>query len=130
MEKSTFVLILILITILLFATHIQHYTGQAVQTWFEQKEYCMDADGGFSPFIYGRVEYPYQSRIYSYTDTCDGSKIYEGTCDNGELLKIPFECPHGCGASGPDNHGACICEKDKECPAAYKCVRGNCITFA
>ena len=129
MQKSTLILIIVLIAVLLFATHIQNYTGQMVKIWFEQKEYCIDSDGGFSPFISGRVEYPYQSRIYTYIDTCDGSKMYEGTCDNGRLLKIPFECPNGCSATGPDNHGACTCEQDKECPASYRCVRGSCYTF-
>lgn len=129
MEKSTLILILVLIFILLFATHIQHYTGNYVKTWFEQKPYCSDSDGGFSPFIWGKVEYPYQTRIYSFTDECDGSRIFEGTCDNGELLKVPFECPHGCDATGPDNHGYCICEQDKECPRGYSCVRGTCYTF-
>lgn len=127
MQKSTLVLIIVLIIILLFATHIQNYTGQMVKIWFEQKEYCIDYDGGMSPFIYGKVDYPYQTRIYSYIDTCDGSKLYEGTCDNGKLLKIPFECPHGCSASGPDNHGYCICKNDKECPSGYKCVQETCM---
>lgn len=129
MQKSTLILILVLIVILLFATHIQHYTGKAVQTWFEKKAFCIDHDGGFSPFLNGRVEYPYQSRVYIYRDTCDGSMMYEGTCDNGELLKIPYQCPNGCDATGPDNHGACICKADRECPVGYSCVRGSCFTF-
>lgn len=128
MEKSTLVLILLLIFILLFATHIQHYTGQMVKTWFERITYCADSDGGMSPFINGKVDYPYQSRMYSYTDTCDGSKMWEGTCDNGRLLKVEFQCPHGCSGHGADSHGACICEKDKECPLGYWCNNGICYT--
>lgn len=129
MEKSTLILILILIGILLFATHIQYYTGK-VTTWFEHREYCIDSDGGFSPFIYGGIDYTFQGYEYHYIDECDGSKIYEGTCLNGELLKAPFQCPHGCTATGPDNHGHCICEKDKECPEDYWCESGNCYTSA
>jgi len=131
MEKSTLILILVLIGILLFATHIQQYTGQMVKVWFERREYCLDSDGGFSPFIYGKVEYPFQTRMYTYIDTCDGSKMYEGICDNGELLKVPFQCPNGCSGHGADNHGACICVKDRECPLGYVCHReGYCYTFA
>ena len=83
-----------------------------------------------SPFINGKVEYPYQKRIYSYIDTCSGTKLIEGTCDNGKLLKIPFECPNGCSGHGADSHGQCICKQDKECPAGYTCHReGYCYTF-
>ncbi len=129
MERSTLVLILILITILLFATHIQYYTGRAVQTWFEQREYCADSDGGMSPFTSGRVDYPFQSRMYTYIDTCNGANMWEGICDNGNLLKVKFECPNGCSGYGADNHGQCICNQDRECPVGYTCHReGYCYT--
>ena len=130
MEKSTLILILVLVFILLFATRIQYYTGQAIKTWFRQVDYCSDSDNGFFPFVSGKVEYPYQTRTYTYTDTCSGNKLTEGTCKNQDLIKITFTCPHGCAGHGADNHGACICEKDRECPESYRCVNGECMFFS
>ncbi len=126
MEKSTLILIILLIIVLLFASNIQYYTGQAVKTWFTAVKYCSDSDDGFYPFVTGFVNYPYQSRIYTYTDTCNGNTLIEGTCKNEDLLKVPFKCPQGCSGYGADNHGACICKRDNECPKGYKCSNGMC----
>lgn len=129
MEKSTLLLILLLVIILLFASHIQYYTGRVVQTWFTQPTYCSDSDNGFYPFISGVVNYPYQTRMYKYIDACNGNTLYEGTCKNGNLLKVPFKCPYGCSGNGADSNGACICKKDLECPAGNKCNGGICSSY-
>lgn len=127
MSRLTTILIISLLVLLVFPI-ITNPTGQAQRSWKTTVKLCSDTDANLNnnEFISGYVRYYSRARLYKYIDTCSGSYIYEGTCIDNVLYKEKIYCKHGCDAAGPDNHGACICETNEECPAGYTCRYGTC----
>lgn len=75
---------------------------------------CSDTDGGVNYRSVGTVSGDFNGRWYSHTDTCDGSVLYENSCNNGEAVQQSYMCPDGCwegrckdAANHPDPLGTC-----------------------
>lgn len=127
MARLTTILIIILLALVIVPA-ITNPTGQAQRSWKTTLVLCSDTDEKLNnpEYISGSVKYYSRARLYTYTDTCSSSYVFEGKCIDNILYKEKIFCPHGCDATGPDNHGACICERNDECPAGYSCRYGIC----
>lgn len=129
MARLTTVLVILLVALILFPAIIDNrITGQTQRSWKTTIMLCSDTDADLNnnEYLSGSVKYYSRARLYSYTDTCSSSYVYEGTCVDNVLYKEKIYCKHGCEASGPDNYGACICETAEECPTGYTCRYGVC----
>lgn len=128
MARLTTVLIVLLLALVLFPTISQNLTGQAQRSWKTTLVLCSDTDRNLdnNEYISGSVKYYSRARLYTYKDTCSSDYVFEGTCQDNILIKDKIYCPHGCDGTGATNYGACICEKDSECPSGYTCRYGTC----
>jgi len=64
---------------------------------------CTDSDGGKNYYTKGTVTVEWPGHQTSAVDFCgEGTTLYEGYCEDGELQMVSYNCPYGC------SDGACV----------------------